>query len=115
MPFMELETLYDEGWIRVETRDAGDYIIPGDVVGYGWDVTDRDEWRDRLTDFVTCKIVTVEREAGWSARYSAAGYMDRTDWVGIFATEEDAKAAARELYGEDSEESEEDSDDDEDE
>ena len=39
--------------------------------------------------------------AGWHARLSAPGYLDCTDWIGPYATEDEALEALYELYGDD--------------
>ena len=39
-------------------------------------------------------------EPGWYARLSAPGYLDCTDWVGPYDTEEEALEALFDVYGE---------------
>ena len=43
---------------------------------------------------------TVELLDGWCGRYSAPGYMDRTDWCGPFKTRKEACEATNRLYDE---------------
>lgn len=42
----------------------------------------------------------VTTEFGWGARLSAPGYMDCTDWIGPFSTEQEAVEELYEMYGE---------------
>ena len=46
--------------------------------------------------------IDVERAdlAGWYARLSAPGYMDATDWIGPFDSEDESLQALYETYGE---------------
>lgn len=40
----------------------------------------------------------IQEESGWFSRLSAAGYMDCTDWIGPFNTQEEALVELNNLY-----------------
>jgi hypothetical protein len=120
MAFMELETLNDV-WYTVETEGGESFLIPESVCGYlvipsghteaeEGDCTPED-WESicaSVCDYTDGrKVMKVEAAKGWAARYSAPGYMDCTDWGGVYETEEEAAAEAKEMYGDDEEDEEE--------
>lgn len=49
------------------------------------------------------RVSDVSERKGWFARYSAPGYMDRTDSVGPFDTYQEAIQECLRLYGEEGE------------
>jgi len=44
-------------------------------------------------------IFELDLEEGWFTRLSAPGYMDATDWMGPFETEEEAMAELEDMFG----------------
>ena len=80
-------TMYD-----VDT-DCGSFLVPGDLVG---DNPSPEDFRD----YVDGEPEDFTRVKGWFARLSAPGYMDCTDWIGPYDTEEEAIEELDALYGE---------------
>lgn len=56
---------------------------------------------EEAAEFMTADEWGDEKEplAGFYARLSAPGYLDATDWVGPYETEDEAIEALFELYG----------------
>lgn len=116
--FMGVETI--EGtWYEVE-HDHTDYV-PADLIGEidgldkDGDEVEADELGEdargelwaAVKDYIECRrpdrLVRVIRREGWGARFSAPGYMDATEWVGVYDTEEEAEAEVREQHGDENE------------
>ena len=70
MSFMQPMTSYADRWVRIDNK-----------YGEG-EVMDADD-APKLGDGETVE----ELGAGWCARLSAPGYMDRTEWIGPYKTE----------------------------
>ena len=114
MPFMDLYTQHGS-WYVVD-GNVGGAVIPADVVG-GIGPSEVLQTGDvGFTEYAAMLAPYYEGTAlhevsmvvGWCARYSAAGYMDCTDWCGPYSTEDDALRACREMYGSDEDEDEDD-------
>ena len=83
---MELQTL-ESSWTVVDG-------IKG-VVIYPEDIT----IMEAIEDYGFDGICSVEVEHGWAARYSMPGYLDCTDWLGVFTEESAAAQEAINIYG----------------
>lgn len=81
MGFMEPEIEYNR-WCIGETKHHETIIVPFE---YRHDVVWWDSQGYRIED-------------GWCARLSAPGYLDCTDWIGVYSNKNAAMAALRELY-----------------
>ena len=46
-------------------------------------------------------IYSIEVENGWAARYTTPGFLDCTEWVGVFQDEESAISTIEDMYSED--------------
>lgn len=76
----------------VET-ECGTEVVPEDVCGEIIDVEDEGEHGILCPYLEGSTIRAVERVEGWWHRFSAPGYMDRTDWDGPFDTQAAAQAS----------------------
>jgi hypothetical protein len=92
MGFMQLMAEHGD-WYVVETS-SGTYTIPEDVVG-----EEPYENIYALEPYVEGEPESFELKTGWCAHYSAPGYLDQTDWMGPYETEEEALKECQELYG----------------
>ena len=45
-------------------------------------------------------IYSIEVEHGWAARYTMPGFLDCTEWVGVFQDEESAISTIEDMYSE---------------
>jgi hypothetical protein len=110
MPFMDLYSNFGT-WYVVDGPSGG-AVIPTDVpfISPIPDLADMlqrgdagfaDLERALLPYYEGSRLDTIELVRGWCARYSAAGYLDCTDWCGPYATEDEALQACREVYGDD--------------
>ena len=45
-------------------------------------------------------IYSIEVENGWAARYTMPGFLDCTEWVGVFQDEESAISTIEDMYSE---------------
>lgn len=91
MAFMEPEIIFDT-WYCVETT-AGSFILPEDVC------IPR-KIREYFPEYIgsSAKITGFSTKTGFGARLSAPGYMDSTDWEGVFSTEEEALSSLLDTY-----------------
>ena len=96
MSFMKLRCEHMQAF-RVETS-AGTEIVPTDCF-----LLTKTPHVEDFEDFCEGKPESFELVEGWFAWYSAPGYMDRTDYLGPFATESEAIAECKDLYGEEDE------------
>ena len=97
MSFMKIAT-YHGHWQRINNTREGDLLIPEEYAEYPGNEDAAKAYGVDPED--------VETIFGWGARYSAPGYMDCTDWVGVYETEEEAVEECREIYGGDDDEEE---------
>lgn len=114
MAFMTIHTMKDL-WYSVETRNGTDFIpasVCGDLdipKGEEYD-SDSPKWEElcaAVRDYCEGKPEAIECIGEqWAARYSAAGYLDCTDWV-LADSEEEAVAECEAMYGDDEEDEEE--------
>jgi hypothetical protein len=89
MAFMEPEVC-EMTMVTVETSH-GRESVPLDVCG--------EASLDALADYIEGEPNSEpEEEEGYWARLSASGYMDATDWIGPYATAEEATKAICELH-----------------
>ena len=58
---------------------------------------------EAIDDYGFDGICSIEIQHGWAARYSMPGYLDCTDWIGVFTDEDAAAQAAENIYGDDDE------------
>jgi hypothetical protein len=85
---------------RVET-DAGTELVPESACGR---LSLADDGRysdtvDALTPYLeNNRISNVERVEGYFSRLSAPGYLDCTDWLGPYETEQAALDAVKDMY-----------------
>ena len=78
-------------WIAIDGSD-GITLVPADVIG---DIGPEDNHDANVyQDYYEGKVYSVEELTGYAARLSASGYMDCTEWMGVYDT---AEEAAREL------------------
>lgn len=96
MGFMELQSSYGD-WYVVEHDHGSSTTIPRDVAPSA-------ATNAELVDYVPGRVDAPQETPaivrGWAARYSAPGYLDCTEWVGVCASEAEALAECRSLYGE---------------
>ncbi len=90
MPFMEPQIVFGR-WVQVE-GNIGTEFIEADVVGeiepyQGPAIPTPDSLADYCENTKVTEIKVIE---GWGARFSAPGYLDRTDWC-VFQSEEEAQ------------------------
>lgn len=98
-------------WYVVDNRAGESTIIPADALPA--DLSERMSVPFSVfapfVDFSVESFGTYERKTGWCARYSMPGYLDCTDWCGVYETEREALDAAREAFGDEDEEEEDES------
>lgn len=92
MAFMQRET-YHGHFQLIRNTSEGDILTPEEYAQYRGNKEAAEAHGVSLDD--------VETVFGWSARLSAPGYLDCTDWTGVFETEEEAVAALDEMYPDD--------------
>lgn len=87
--------------IQVETMESGWTIIDGinGLSVYPETIT----IMEAIKDYGFSGICSIDVDYGYCARLSMPGYLDCTDWVGPFYTEDDARSACLETYVEESE------------
>jgi len=56
---------------------------------------------DAIQDYGFEGICSLEIEYGWGARYTMPGFLDCTEWLGVFPTEESAIKVLKYTYDED--------------
>jgi hypothetical protein len=83
MTFMQAQAVQMTAHI-VETTN-GSEIVPVDLVGL---TPSPDDLRDFIEGAPNGD--DIETVTGWFSRFSAPGYLDRTDWSGPFETREQA-------------------------
>ena len=76
MSFMELQ-VRESDWAIFETNDGGETVVEAD---HCFDV------EDAIRDYGCSDPESFRIERGYCGRFSAPGYMDRTDWVGPYTT-----------------------------
>lgn len=92
--FMKPE-LVDTTWVKFD-GDNGVTLVPAEFVS-GLDPDDNFD-ANVYQDFYSGKVDSVEIVTGWAARLSAPGYLDATEWMGTYATAEEAALALVEIY-----------------
>ena len=112
MPFMNVEVSGPEDWIIVDGPCGGE-TIPCDICGYLGDIVDDCDNEDGTFDedrflreaFAQVSDYTenrecweIEEKSGYSARLSAAGYLDCTEWMGPYDSAKEARRAVIALY-----------------
>ena len=95
MGFMSIYTQFGL-WYEVTATNGEGTLVSSECVGLHPEAGD-------FADYIEGKPASFERHEGWAARYSANGYMDRTEWCGVYATEEEAIAQCKETFGDDEE------------
>lgn len=89
MPFMEPQIVF--GWVQVEGNIGTEFIdadLVGDVEPYqGPSIPVPEPLATYCENTTATEIKVIE---GYGARFSAPGYLDRTDWA-VFSTEEEAQ------------------------
>ena len=85
--FMEHE-ITQEHFYRINTDNCEEYLVPKSICS-------PKQIPDNPKEFVeyteSGSVVDVESVFGFFCRLSAPGYMDCTDWIGPFETEEEAE------------------------
>lgn len=94
MSFMQPETYHGHFQLVRNTSD-GDILTPEEYAEH--------RGNDDAAEAYGVTPEDVETVFGWSARLSAPGYLDCTDWIGVFDTEDEALAALQEMYPDDDE------------
>lgn len=88
--FMQLQT-YHGHFQRINNTSEGDILTPEEYAEY--------PGNEEAAAAYNVEPEDVETVFGWFARYSAPGYMDCTDWMGPYDTEEEAAKECKEMYG----------------
>jgi hypothetical protein len=88
MSFMQPQACH-MAMLHVETTDGTDYV-PSDLVSATPTASELRDFCEGEPIVHDSGDVDCERRVGWYARFSAPGYMDRTDWIGP----EESEAAA---------------------
>jgi hypothetical protein len=97
MSFMQPEAVQMVMY-HIETNVGTEYV-PEDVCGHiGLDMHPDDVYEQVEGYLEGSEVNDFVRYEGWYGRLSASGYMDCTDWMGPYATSEDALAAVKEEY-----------------
>jgi len=94
---METETMFGE-WIVIDGV-YGVSVYPEDYFSEGEALADY-LGTDRLAENIR-KVHECETIIGWAARLSMPGYLDCTEWVGPFISEQAAADHIYETYRED--------------
>lgn len=92
MPFMEAGAEYFS-MFHIETS-IGTEMVPAELVG---DNPDAEKLQAYLEGEPGAPL-EMEKRTGWYANFSAPGYLDRTDYIGPFASAEKALDALAEQY-----------------
>lgn len=91
MPFMQPQIVFGR-WVQVEGNVGTEFIeadLVGDVEPYHGPAISIPE---TLADYCENRTVTeIKVIEGWGARFSAPGYLDRTDWA-VFPSQNEAQA-----------------------
>ena len=102
--FMEPVTMYDT-WV-VGYAYSGGFVLPSELTGLPTNKDPESEefqtWLDSIRDYVEGDDIYEDEiyfKEGWCAQLSAPGYMDQTDWVGPYDSEEEAENELQQLYG----------------
>jgi len=84
---------------HIETLDSNWTIIDGTngIMIYPHNFT----ILEAIEDYGFGGICSIEVEYGWAARYTMPGYLDCTDWAGVFENEDQAAEHLRDIYEED--------------
>ena len=97
-------------WLRVYT-DGGSFLVDSTILGAertayhisyeGVRVIDAvgDLYKHMPCDVGAALIHDCELEEGWCSRMTNVGYLDATDWDGVYKSEGDAMLALSEFYG----------------
>jgi len=86
--FMEPETFRGSMW-AVETHNDEYFMYPVDYF----------DKEDVVHEVGKENIAKFKKLNGWFGRMSAPGYLDATDWIGPFRSEQDVMAELEEQYG----------------
>jgi ribosomal protein L40E len=79
--------IFHGAMINVDTN-AGSFLVPADVF----------DPQEPLEGTEGSELYETEEVTGWFARLSSPGYLDRTDWIGPYGTEREAKVGLAEAY-----------------
>ena len=104
MSHMRLQVIQGD-WIEINGRDGTEWI-EADLAPLrpGHSLPTHGQLAQYVQGSLRGAVITMRR--GWyGARYSAPGYMDRTDWI-VCRTEAQARDAAIDCYGIEEEEGE---------
>lgn len=102
MAFMRPTADYFKAY-EVETNE-GTEIVPADALSLNdqENVESPDDWYGKLAPLYqyisASKIENVTVRKGWFSRLSADGYTDCTEWMGPFASEDEAIAEVKEAF-----------------
>jgi hypothetical protein len=104
-------------WYEID-GDWGTTLVPVDVIGNPLEDGENldDLSGEALTEYFGeyyegLEVYSVTRVTGWAFRLSADGYMDCTEWTGVFDTAKEAWEACNEMYDSDDPEDDPDSED----
>ena len=85
---------------QIETMDGQWTVIDG---GNGVSIYPEEiKILDAIEDYGIGGICSIEVQYGWAARYTMSGFLDCTDWAGVFDSEDQAAEHLRDIYGEES-------------
>ena len=94
--FMQPEIVYGE-WAILD-GDCGIWIVPAEDAPETYTDEELDEIYSQVSEGGSeCHECTYEE--GFVARLSAPGYLDCTDWQGVYSSKEEALEELEEMYG----------------
>lgn len=85
---MKIEIVEDQ-WVVIDGI-SGVEIYPGEHFTI----------KEAIDEYGYSGIMSIEIQNGYGARYSASGYLDCTEWIGPYNTEDAARNALIEMYEE---------------
>ena len=88
MSFMEAQAV-NQKMLHVET-EQGTELVPSDLVAATPTASELQQFCEGTVQVHASGDVDCRREEGWYSRFSAPGYMDRTDWQGPYESSEKA-------------------------
>lgn len=90
MSFMEPQIVFGR-WVEVEGNIGTEFVdadLVGEIEPYQGPAIPIPEALDMYCE--NCTVTEIKVIEGYGARFSAPGYLDRTDWA-VFETEEEAQ------------------------
>jgi len=103
MSFMSLQVVRASAYV-VTLADGSEQVVMCEDVWGDTGPHSRGATMAALAPYVTSDVMSYTVACGYWARYSAAGYLDCTPWVGPYLRAEGAAGGAAEQYGEEDDE-----------